>query len=207
MAIGKVGNNCIVYRHKKKDDKTVFYIGIGTSEKRASTIRSRNNHWKAVVEKHGFIPDILAKELSWSDACELEILLIELYGRSDLNKGTLVNKTNGGDGVLGLIAWNIGKPHSYKTRQKLSLANIGKKHNIETKLKISNSNKGRSKIPMSKITKEKLSILYRKQVVDCLTGDVFISAKELAKIKNIEYTSLCKKLSGARKNKTQYKYL
>ena len=32
-----------------------------------------------------------------------EIFWIKFYGRDDLNEGTLVNKTNGGEGVVGNI--------------------------------------------------------------------------------------------------------
>ena len=37
------------------------------------------------------------------EAIELEILLIQEYGRRDLNLGLLVNHTNGGEGVVGAV--------------------------------------------------------------------------------------------------------
>ena len=84
----------IVYRHKRKDTNEVFYVGIGTTEKRAASYRVRNKMWHSVVEKAGgFEYDILVCDLSWKEACNEEKRLIAEYGRRDTNTGILVNMT------------------------------------------------------------------------------------------------------------------
>lgn len=87
----------VVYLHRRNDDNSVFYVGMG-SRKRAFDKCSRNYYWKNIVKKHGYTCEIVAKDLSVEDAYELEMFLISELGRKDLNKGRLVNLTNGGDG-------------------------------------------------------------------------------------------------------------
>jgi predicted GIY-YIG superfamily endonuclease len=112
--------NSYVYKHIRLDTNEVFYIGIGNQKnyKRAYSKHNRNLHWKNVVNKTEYIVEIVKDNLSWEDAVKLEIELIKKYGRSDLNEGTLVNMTDGGDGVCNLNddvvnrirEKNIGKP-------------------------------------------------------------------------------------------------
>jgi hypothetical protein len=91
-----------VYRHFKLNTNEVFYIGMGKEKnlKRAHSKRYRNNHWHNTVEKYGYYVDVVATNLSEEEAKELEVFLIKLYGRRDLNTGTLVNMTDGGEGVF-----------------------------------------------------------------------------------------------------------
>ena len=117
----------IVYRHRNKITNEVFYIGIGTNERRANRKDNRNIFWKRTVDKYGYTIEIIQQNLSWEDACELEEFLISLYGRRDLGTGTLVNLTNGGEGVLG---FKMPKEIIEKIRQQ----NLGRKHTIEEKL-------------------------------------------------------------------------
>ena len=104
----------IVYRHRRLDTNEIFYIGIGKEEKRAFSKYKRNVHWINIVKKAGYQVEIISRDLTWEDACELEIFLIKLYGRKDLGLGNLVNMTDGGDGCLGNI-------HSEETRKLISL--------------------------------------------------------------------------------------
>lgn len=122
----------VVYRHRRLDTYEVFYIGIGKKEKRAYSKYNRNKHWHNIVNKVGYIVEILYEVDTWEEACELEMLLISEYGRKDLGLGNLVNRTDGGDGCLGAKC-------SKETRQKLSNSMRGKKHTEETKQKISKS--------------------------------------------------------------------
>lgn len=111
----------IVYQHIRKDTKEVFYIGIGTTEKRALSDRVRNALWHNVVQKAGgFDYEILASSLSWKDACNEEKRLIANYGRRDIGTGILVNMTNGGDGLSGY------KPTT-ESNKKRSEALLGRK--------------------------------------------------------------------------------
>jgi hypothetical protein len=124
----------IVYRHIRLDKNKPFYIGIGKSIKRAYDKR-RGNHWKSVVNKTEYRVDILFDNLSWEDACLKEIELIKLYGRDDLGLGTLVNKTNGGEGTIGY------KP-SLESNKKRSESLKGRIMTDEHKEKISKSLQG-----------------------------------------------------------------
>lgn len=86
----------VLYFHRRKDTGVVFYIGIGTVD-RPLDLKERNAWWNNIVNKHGYFVEVKFKNLSWKLACELETRLIKGYGRKDLNKGHLVNLTNGGE--------------------------------------------------------------------------------------------------------------
>jgi group I intron endonuclease len=132
----------IVYEHLRNDTNEVFYVGIGENEKRAYSKYNRNMYWHNIVNKHGYTINIIHNDISWEDACEIEKELIAKYGRKNLGLGNLVNCTDGGEGILGLV-------HSEETRQRISEAKKGEKHHMfgknlseETKQKISESIKG-----------------------------------------------------------------
>lgn len=138
----------VVYRHRRLDDNSIFYIGIGINESRSSSKRNRNKYWKNITNKTKYSIDIILENLTWEDACELEIFLIELYGRKDLGLGNLCNMTNGGDGNNNIIC-------TLETKLKLSKNNskswLGKNRDEETKQKISNNRKGKYLPKESKI--------------------------------------------------------
>ena len=90
----------LVYQHRRNDTGEIFYIGIG-NEDRAHSKHQRSNWWNSVVNKHGYSVEILQTNLTWQEACKEEKRLIKLYGRKDLGLGTLVNMTDGGDGIKG----------------------------------------------------------------------------------------------------------
>jgi hypothetical protein len=86
-------------------------------------------------------------------AVSSEIWFIYKFGRKDLGKGTLLNLTDGGDGMSGNI-------RSTETRAKISKANVGKDrtHTVISKTKISKSCTGRKETAESK---EKKSLANR----------------------------------------------
>jgi hypothetical protein len=151
----------VVYKHIRKDTNEVFYIGIGKSEKRAYCNRGRNYHWKQVVNKAGYDIEIVEDELSWDDACSREKELIQFYGRADLNEGTLVNMTDGGNsepnfsielrkklselktgkttGRFGILNPQYGIPMTDEQKQKISASKKGKPQSEEHKKKMSES--------------------------------------------------------------------
>jgi hypothetical protein len=91
-----------VYKHIRKDNGEIFYIGIGLSSdnnyKRAYDYKNRNSFWYKIIKKTDFIVEIICDNLSWEDACKKEIELIKFYGRRSNKTGTLCNLTEGGDG-------------------------------------------------------------------------------------------------------------
>ena len=132
----------VVYIHKKYSDDLVFYVGIGKTVKRAYSNANRNIYWKRTVEKYGYTVEILKENVSWEEACLLEKELIKRFGRKDLKTGSLVNVTDGGEGVINYI-------YTADVKLKMSLLKKGvtspRKGIIlsqETKDKISNSKKG-----------------------------------------------------------------
>lgn len=94
-----------VYRHIRKDKNEVFYIGIGTDDKgkyvRANS-KNRNKYWKRIVDKTNYEIEILFDNISKEEAIKKEIEFISIYGRRDLNKGTLANLTDGGEGAVNM---------------------------------------------------------------------------------------------------------
>ena len=141
-----------IYKHIRTDINEVFYIGIGsdTKYKRANTENSRNKHWKNVINKTSYIVEIIEDGLSWEDACKREIEIIKYYGRKDLNEGTLVNMTDGGDGVFGFIM-------SSETKEKISIANSGKQKSEEHKQKAREAQIGKKRLPFSEKHKHNIS--------------------------------------------------
>jgi len=144
-----------VYKHIRKDTNEIFYIGIGVNINRKDSKYSRNKHWHSIVKKTSYYSEIIEDDLTWELACEREIFWIKFYGRDDLNEGTLVNKTNGGEGVVGNIMseeqkeilrnLRKGKKTSDETKEKLRILQKGRKYTDEAKKKMSESSKGKSK--------------------------------------------------------------
>ena len=166
----------VLYRHIRLDTNQPFYIGIGKTEKRAYTTKSRNKHWHNIA-KNGYKVQIMLDDLSWDEACEKEREFIALYGRSEFG-GLLCNLTDGGEGTIGRVysaehrakisEGNKGKTHSAETKQKMSEARKGRKPNLnktlsaETKAKISATHKGK---PKSAETRAKMSEWHKGKIM------------------------------------------
>lgn len=71
----------IVYRHRDNSNN-IFYVGIGKNENRAFDYLNRSNFWKRYSKKYGVNSEIIAKDIDYDTAKDLEILLISEYGRS-----------------------------------------------------------------------------------------------------------------------------
>lgn len=85
----------VVYLHKNIKTGKVFYVGIGSIYRPHETT-NRNRYWRNYTKKYGFDVEIINTGLSSEDAKEIEIELIEAFGRRHLG-GQLVNFTSGGD--------------------------------------------------------------------------------------------------------------
>jgi hypothetical protein len=92
-------DNKVVYLHRKATNGEVFYVGMGNLNRPKS--KERSIVWHRTVNKYGYTIEVIRRGLTKEDACSIEIDLIELIGRRDLGKGTLVNLTDGGDGIVG----------------------------------------------------------------------------------------------------------
>jgi hypothetical protein len=161
-----------VYRHIRIDKNEPFYIGIGKDNtyKRAfqSSKTKRSDFWHNIASK-GYEVEILMDNLTWEQACEKEKEFISIYGRRDLGQGTLVNLTNGGDGVIELSKESIEsirkkltglKQSEYtKNKRKESLKNVYKNEDLRNLKKIQSSNV--MSIEMRKIISDKLTGIKR----------------------------------------------
>jgi hypothetical protein len=150
-----------------REDGTPYYIGKGVGNRAYKKSKREIN---PPVDKNRII--FLKKNLTEDEAFRHEVYMIDIFGRKDLGTGILRNKTNGGEGLSGLI-WSeehkekisksqegesnsfYGKSHSEETRKKLSNAFSGKNHpqyggtiSEEHKLILSRVHKG--KIPWNK---------------------------------------------------------
>ena len=198
----------IVYRHRRLDTFKVFYIGIGKTEKRAYSKKSRNKWWKNIILKTEYSVEIIIEDISWKEAQEVEVLLISEYGRRDLGLGNLVNLTNGGEGTQGIIV-------SDKTKQNMSISATGRKHSEEskeknriasanvseeTKFKRYLKNKGLKRTPeqCKRISESKMNTL----LLDVINGIYYKSMSEVCRIFGYSRKGITRKLDNIEKNDT-----
>lgn len=99
-----------VYIHFRKSDGVPFYVGKGTAHKRDKIYSydracedHKNKHWRNTVDKHGIVINVIMSCKTDKEAQFHERRIIAAIGRQDLGVGTLVNRTDGGDGICGLI--------------------------------------------------------------------------------------------------------
>lgn len=100
-----------LYRHIRLDTGQVFYVGIGTKNSnsknnkfayaRAHKKCDRSLFWKRITNKTDYEVEIMLESDDYDFIKQKELEFISLYGRMDLNRGSLCNLTDGGDGILG----------------------------------------------------------------------------------------------------------
>lgn len=144
-----------MYAYIRKSNNTPYYIGKGNG-----TRAWGKHHFKIPLSNSQII--ILESGLTEIGALALERRMIQWYGRKDNYTGILSNRTDGGEGSVGLkmseeakrkIALSkIGHKFSKETKQKMSAAKLGKPsphrgcvRSIETRLKQSASTLGKPK--------------------------------------------------------------
>ena len=181
-----------IYRHLRKDSGEPFYIGLGkvynpkakSHEKyysRAFQKTKRNRFWNFIVEKTEYEVEIIFEANDRQTIIEKEIEFISLYGRRDLGKGTLVNMSDGGDGLNN----NIQSEETLEKRRKMY---------AEGRTGLKPLRGGSS--PMSK------------KVVEESTGMIYNSLTEVANMLKITVGNFSDMLRSAeRENTTGFKYV
>lgn len=109
-----------VYEHWRPDKDVCFYVGKGKG-RRAYDLKRNNRHYQFVISKLsslGMCAEVrmVASGLSEKRAFVIEIERIAFWRRSGVK---LANKTDGGDGLSGMV-------HSKETCLKIKLSQIGR---------------------------------------------------------------------------------
>jgi len=142
-----------------RTDRTPYYIGKGKDDR---IYRKGGRIFSPPKDKSRII--FLKQNLTEQEAFKHERYMIAVFGRKDLGTGILYNKTDGGEGISGLVHSDKtkikiseakkGKTRSEETRRKISEAHKGKTFSGETRKKMSEFRKGK---PLSEETKRKMS--------------------------------------------------
>lgn len=180
-----------IYRHRRLDSNSIFYVGIGNKERCYSKC-GRNKYWNRIIKKTNYSVEILKIVNSREEACELECLLIKEYGRVNNKTGILCNMTDGGEGTSNVKI-------SEKTREKLRKNGL-RKENI-LKLKQMSANRIGKKFP------RKIKIDNTRYIIDLNTGIFYKTIREAAYYNNINEATLFNWLHNRRKNKSQLKFI
>lgn len=182
----------LVYINKRLDNKEIFYVGISKGISRPYSKSGRNNWWKKIVEKTDYEVFIIKDDISWKEACIIEISLIKELKELGNN---LCNLTNGGEGTLGYL-------FTEEHKKKLSEKGKGRIFSEEHKRKLRENNKS-SKLPK----KEKISRKKREtfRVIDSKSKIIYPSIDYVCKKYGYKYGTLEAKLKGRIKNNTNFK--
>jgi hypothetical protein len=195
----------IVYQHRRLDTNEIFYIGIGKEEKRAYSKHDRSVLWNRYVNKFGYNVEILHKDISWEEACNLEMFYIKNYGRVSNRTGILVNLTNGGDGIKGYSHTDETKDflRKLKTGNKLTpehieiikSSNTGRVHTEEELKKMSQSQLGEKNHMWGKCGEEVGNSKLKKEEViwirtNFIKGDLSFGYRAMAKKYKVSKTTI-----------------
>lgn len=233
-------NRFYIYRHIRPDTNEVFYIGKGSNISRGNNQRmiskERSKWWKRIVAlNNGNYKKEIIFECDDENFCfEKEREFIELYGRKDLGKGTLVNMTDGGDGAFGIIITEKQKiDTSIRSSKKVidvlsgkifyNVAVAAKENNIAYSQlsgyltgKLTNTTslvyhsvyleKGKQYCIDNLINQKWFNKCSSKTVVNLKTGEEFVNAKEAAMSIKIVPRYFRSMLNGTYPNKTDFQY-
>jgi hypothetical protein len=168
--------------------------------------------WIRSLSDKDLIPavEIVFDNLTEQEACEVEIELINLFGRQDLGQGQLKNGTNGGGGTKGFVA-------SKEFRERQSKRMEGYVTSNETKAKISKSKKGQvswckgktgifSDEALSKIQKNQPQRKSIEVFKNNVSVGVYVTINEACRQLNLVRTSVSSTLSGRNKSHKGYTF-
>lgn len=171
----------LVYRHRRLDTNKIFYVGVGANEKRAFSKINRSVFWKSIVSKTDYSVEIIQRNLTQDESFELEMFLINLYGRVNIKTGILCNLTDGGEGRKNIVV-------SLETRKKLSSAALK-----ENKEKL--------------ILGSKKDATRQQKVIDTKTGKIYNTIIEASNEANITLRHFKRCLYGDRPNYTGFELI
>jgi hypothetical protein len=154
--IKNMRNNYYIYFHINPLKKEVFYVGKGCN-KRAFSKNGRNDFWKNIVKKYGYIIDIIEENLTEQESLDREIFYIKKIGRKDLGLGPLVNMSDGGENGNNRI-------RSIKHKNNLSKSLKGRKYTDEYKKNMSEVQKNRLSSMSDEYKKDMTNHIDRKGV-------------------------------------------
>lgn len=139
-----------------------IYVGMGTGARERHHLKRKDMHpfvQRLQLMKREGIGPVISKIVEGLDhelACLVEQEAISKFGRKDLGKGSLLNMTNGGDGL-----------HNppIETRRKIGEASSKKIMSAEAREKISAALRVRVRKPMSEETKRKIGLKMKDRVL------------------------------------------
>jgi hypothetical protein len=165
-------NNYYIYLHIKLSTGEPFYVGKG-KDNRAFVKRNRSIHWRNIVNKYDYDIIFIKEDLTEDEAFIQELYWINRIGRKDINKGPLVNFTDGGEG-------SSGRPMNDNTKEILLKINTGRTTSVKQK-----------EIVGSRYKNKFGSEHNRSKKVICLeTGEQFASMSEAERFYNMSQSSV-----------------
>ncbi len=200
-----------LYRHIRLDKNEPFYVGVGTKSNRNNTTfkteysrayraSRRNKIWNDITIKTEYEVDIVIESDNYDFIRNKEIEFVKLYGRINLQTGTLANLTEGGDG-------NLGYTPTEEQRKAISERQLGNKNHMFGKKGELNPLFGK---PKDRQSREKSANTkhekYFNEIVDIKTGEVFRNPRCTAEVYNINLNTLRHYLNGTRINPTNLRY-
>ena len=195
-------------------DYEPFYIGKGHGyriKQHTQACRMRGNKHKNYTVKQILSSQLkpieikLFENLSETQSFRREIFLIRLIGRRDLGVGCLTNMTDGGEGSVGAVPWNLGIPHLEETKIKIANKAIGRYVSDETRKRVGDSRRGKKQ---SEETKKKIAlahtgVLQKKQMKPIYQFDIngnFIREWESVRTASMTFSNIKNCISGKTKN-------
>jgi hypothetical protein len=137
----------------QKPSGAPFYIGIGSGRRlldhEADARRTRlSSHKLSIIRKLRRFGLDVRYEIAgffdeWGSAARIERNLIAIIGRHDLARGPLANRTDGGEGAVGLIM-------SASAREKCRAGRLGKKQSRAARIRIGDFHRGKVMSPESR---------------------------------------------------------
>lgn len=217
-----------VYVHISPSNK--YYVGITSQKPKSRWRNGEgynyNTHFYRSIQKYGwdnFEHFIFAEHLTKEEACKMEKTLILSLKSNDYNYG--YNLCSGGEGATGLYGEknpNYGNNWSEEQKQKMSkyrkenpviTSEEGQKSksdfmknkwkDIDYRESMSGKNApcyGRTGNSHPLFGKTGSNCALSKMVICLNTNEVFVSATEASKVKNVNYSKLCMCCRGERKS-------